>query len=392
MVFVDLSNSASTREESQYSNKLASPADRFLAFFIDFIVTSPVATLFASGSLREIRENIIDSASSQEIIISVATYLIIFLLVNVIMQVFMLHFWNASLGQKTFNIKIVKFPADSSNHPLSLTQCLTRATGPWISMFALGIPCLEMFSHSYRRTFYDRLSDTLVITNKKTGAGVPNVFEANFVKQWMQIVSFVTGFALLIQFVSYVRQDKNLSLKLAARKSTSCPEVNLFSNHKFSRLDRALALYLVNPEEFSCLEKELDNDRVYEKEAGLAYLAKSILEKDKELIKTYQSKVCETGSKTMECAWLKKSSDFKSTGSMALQVLQVQEHIKSKNWMQALETIEPLLSEELLFPGLQTSYVKAYISWTNSKSNARQPASDKNLKFAESFKKRYGVE
>ncbi len=394
MVFVDLTDSNDFEKDSFYNAKLASPSDRLLAFFIDFVITSPVASLLAARSLRDIKENVINNSSVEEIAFSVVSYLVIFFLVNVVIQVFMLHYWNSSLGQKILKLKVVRFPSDQMIQPLTLVQCLTRAVGPWLSLLALGIPTLEMFSHPFRRTFYDRLSDTLVITTKNQGVGAPHAFEARFVRQWMQLVSFIIGFAVLGQFVLMLKEEKDNSLQISGQQKPGCPDVNLFSNHKHTRLDRALALYLVSPEEFSCLQKELDNARIFTKEAGLAYLAKSLLEKDDNLIKKYQNKVCEVDAKSMECAWIKKSTELKTSSSLALQVLQVNEHVKAKNWSLALEQIEPLLAEEMLFSGLQKKYVKSYFSWLKptDRKNDRQPASVKNIKITEKFKKYYGVE
>ena len=123
-------------------------------------------------------------------------------------------------------------------------------------------------------------------------------------------------------------------------------------------------------------------------------LAKSLLEKDERVVKRYQDKICQVDAKSMECAWIKKSADLKTSSSLALQVLQVNEYVKAKNWSLALEQIEPLLTEEILFSGLQKNYVKSYFSWlksANTKSD-RQPASVKNTKITEKFKKYYGVE
>ncbi len=392
MVFVDLSNSEQTNIDMEYGSRMASPADRLLAFFIDFLITSPIAGLFASSALRDLKENIIENGNTESILICGLEYLFIFFAVNVIMQILFLHFWNASPGQKVLNLKVIRFPNEYSYGPLSFAQCLMRSIGPWFSLLFLGIPMLEVFSHPWRRTFYDRLSDTLVVTLKKKGEKSPLPFEAHFIRQWMQATSFLLVGVGIFQFIQFLDLEKNNFSKTGSKQNSNCAAVNLFTNQKFTRLDRALSIYLVDKEEFSCVERELSNEHIYTKEPALAYFAKSLLEPDEDTKKEYENQTCVVAANSAECGWLKKSKKMKTAGSLSLQILQAKKLVDDEQWEQALQVLSPLLDEEMLFGGLQKNYIKAYFSYIKTnKQGQRSPASDTSNKYSEKFKEFYGV-
>lgn len=393
MVFIDLSSSEKLNSNPDFSHRLASPGDRLLSFFIDFLLISPVAALFSAGALRELKENVIDNSDAQTLITNISIYLFIFFAVNWILQSFFLHFWNASPGQKFLNLQVIKFPQEQSKNPLSFVQCLTRVCGPWLSFLVLGIPLLEVFSHPWRRTFYDRLSDTLVITLKSQGEKAPLPFEAHFIRQWMQVTSCLLLFVGLFQFVQMVNEGPESLANIKGKISAGCAEVNLFSNQKFSRLDRALALYIVDKEELSCVEKELSQERVFKKEPALAYFAKSLLEKDKTLRAEYQKQTCSIAPNSNECAWIKNPVEAQAQGTLSLQILSAQRSVEGGRWQVALEKLDPLLDESMLFEGLQKSYIKTYFSLqSQNHQQQRAPASVDANKLTEKFKKRYGVQ
>lgn len=392
MVFIDLSSSEKINSNSDFSSRLASPADRLLSFFIDFLLISPVAALFSAGALRELKENLIENASNQTLLSNILIYLVIFFTVNWILQVFFLHFWNGSPGQKFLNLRVIQFPQEGSQSSLSFVQCLIRVSGPWLSFVLLGIPMLEVFSHPWRRTFYDRLSDTLVITLKKHGEKAPLAFEANFIRQWMQVTSCLLLLVGIFQLAQIFSDGTDSIAKIKGKVVSGCVEVNLFSNQKFSRLDRALALYIVDTEEKSCLEKELSQEKIFTKEPARAYFAKSLVEKDKELREEYQKQACEVAPDSSECAWIKNPNLAQTSDSLSLQILSAQKAVEAGNWSLALEKLDPLLDENMLFDGLQKSYIKTYFSLTGQDAKSqRSPASDSLSKMTEKFKKRYGV-
>ncbi len=392
MVFVDLSTSEKINLNENLSTRLASPTDRLLSFFIDFLLISPVAGLFSAGALKELKESMIENASSSILVANIVIYLLIFFLMTWLLQAAFIHFWNATPGQRFLSLRVVRFPQEKISGSLSFTQCLTRAAGPWLSFLALGIPTLEIFSHSWRRTFYDRLSDTLVITLKRQGEKPPLPFEAQFIRQWMQVTSFLLLFVGVFQVASFFLEGQSLSSKFALKPKVGCPDVNLFSNQKYSRLDRALSLYLVSSEDLSCLEKELARTQVFKKEPTTAYLAKYLVEKDDDLKLEYQKHLCKSAPDSAECAWTKKLPEIKTAGSLSLQILQAQNWVKTKNWTMALEALDSLVQETLLFDGLQKSYIQAYFSLHKAEEiPSRTPASANSQKAVENFKKRYGV-
>lgn len=393
MVFVDLSTSEKIDAYDNYSLRLANPSDRLLSFVLDFVIFSPVSALFAAGALKELKENVIENAESSVLVGNIFIYLTIFFSVCWVLQAIFLHFWNASPGQKFLNLKVVRFPQEKNQDPLSFFQCLTRVAGPWVSLMILGIPLLEIFSHDWRRTFYDRVSDTLVITMKRQGERSPLPFEARFIRQWMQVTSFLVLFVAVLQLVPLFMDGQGFNEgKISLQNSTAgCADVNLFTNQKYTRLDRALALYLVNKDDLNCLQKELSRSQVFGKEPNLAYFARYLLEKDKQAQEEYQKHLCHTAPTSAECGWTKKSVDLPMT-TLSLQVLQAQKWVDAKNWALALRALDKLVDEALLFEGLQKTYVQSYISFLQSENSAaRAPASVDVRKLNENFKKRYGV-
>lgn len=393
MVFIDLSafDKKSAIEKNLHSH-LASPTDRLLAFFIDLLILMPVSSLLSAGVLRDLKDGFFQNLSANAIYAQVALYgFLIFMTFNLLQVLFMM-FWQVTPGQKFLHLRIHIFYSSSERRRLTFFQAWILACGPWLSAMAFCIPLLEVFSHPLRRTFYDRLSDT-VLLSEKPGQRPPHPLESKFIQQWIHLTALFLIVIGLLQIVSFFNSMEEGTL--TAQVQESCQETYQFKNLKTTKLDRALSLFLVNKKKSECLENLLESDRIFAKEPELAYLSRYLLAQDEARRKEYQKIICEKDQNSESCHWLQKKESVSSRW-IAIKVLRAQAQMENLSWGAALSLLEDLSEEPPLSTDLMKSYVKAYYSYQNNKplmKSDRVPASTaEREKINQRFKERFGVE
>lgn len=399
--------------------QLASPSDRFLSFFFDFLIFSPLVSLSCAYFLRDIRtELILDSTSEAAVFTAILLVAYCFISFSLLQALFWFR-QGATPGQMFLKIKVVPYPSHTLIK-LKFSQCLVRALSWNVSLFLLGIPFLEIFGHPFRRAFHDRCSDTIVTTLKLKGASAPLPIEVRLVSSWM-----TTAFALfavviafsLSQLMQGWRQD--ISYRQAAhdyREDLFCEDLPDVQDVN-ERLDLAGALFLAEEVSNSCVEKEVERvlwhtTQAKVSEQSWAYFLKAITTTDAEEKKRYYFQACdqEPGLPSCELArWLqdKKGQMVNNQNSVTARMLQLESLLDKRDFNSSLAVMNRLESVE----GLANYLQKKQIQWMwsfqatveKSFSRSRQPASEKarqvivqttetSQEAYKKMKKKFGVE
>ena len=255
MVFPDLSVPQTTSFSKNSASKpaLASVADRFLAFVLDFLVFSPFIGLLLAGFARQAKIQFLVKGSYDEALGSMILMGAVVVSLSIALQTIFLFYLNATPGQLFAKLRVVSYPGNSSDRAdrLSLNQCLVRSILWWASGMALFLPFLEILSHPLRRTFYERASDTLTVTLKTIGDTGPHPIESRFIASWMRM-SFLLllGFALLGGFKAYrsvmAGGSRDGDRKVASASSSCDEKVDLAAYKGAEVLDISLTLYMAD--------------------------------------------------------------------------------------------------------------------------------------------------
>lgn len=397
MVFHDLSSLHSQSENKKKQLSIASPTDRLLACFLDFLILGPIVGLFTAVYLRELRSYAFYDVEGLEVGITFFLMALIAILTTSLIQAIFLILGGASPGQRFLHLKVIPLDSsvvESSASPgISFSQAMLRTLTWWFALPLFLIPFLEVFSHPLRRAFHDRISDTVVICLKGRDSR-PNPSESRLLTSWMQMFSFGL-FAIFILIINRI-EDKTLEGNWSSAKAqpvpSECAAVDLHSTDIRSRMDQALALYITENLSSRCLGREADfalwqrQSRYY----PLAYFIKSVISEDIQERGGYQERIC-IDSKSEECIlskfWSSRSkSDSESLRKSGMQlaasrILMMEYSIQHKEFSSALALVNEFLND----PNLEEAVAKSYVRliWEIEKTyqpldGSRSPASKRN--------------
>ncbi|MGZ3779775.1 MAG: RDD family protein [Pseudobdellovibrionaceae bacterium] len=412
MVFPDLSFPQTRRQQisDQSFPAIASVNDRFLAFALDFLIFSPVISLFIAGMLRQLKTFFLISSTSQEGYIAAGLITVMVVVITVLLQTVFMFYWQATPGQVFLQLKVVAYPYKQNQLSLSqltLSQCLVRSSMWCLSFGFMGLPFLEILSHSLRRTIYERASDTIVVTLKRSSDEGPMPLEARFVSSWLKTTFlFMAFFGVIAFFKVYYSLAKGAYRESANGVASLCKEIPEASLKAKSRLDTAVALFLLNDISADCLNKEAEFS-LWENSGSsqeLAYLAKFLIVDSHSEQKKYFSKLC-SDSRSSVCAlarYLKddgKTLDLENADKNLLltRLLLSEEKFVKNDFEGSLKIIKELQSHAALKTALEKRYVRSIwalneLERSHSKEKGRGPASAsvRNL-WIETFKEKYEV-
>ncbi len=404
MVFPDLSAPAGKPQniDSTAIIPIASVADRFVALVLDFLILSPMISLFIASLVRKTKTYFLLNTMSQEGIIAIFLVIAVVVFLATMLQAFFLYFWQATPGQLFLQMRVISYPHKQAR--LTLNQCFLRSF-LWCSGFVLlAIPYLEVASHPLRRAFHERASDTLVITLKRNYDDGPLPLESRFISSWMRM-SFL--FLLLFGVIGFFKTYHSLAVGVYREKDPqapfACKEIQESELSGVSRLDAALSLFLVNEISAECLDKEAEaslwGDPVNSQ--GLAYLAKFLTSESSEQEK-YFEKVCEDGTSSV-CAMARYMREEGALEDLELadkqlwttRLLLADEKYNSQDYVGSLKLIEDLQKISVLKSALERRYVRSVWALNETMQiqpkKGRVPASVDGDSWIDSFKEKYEV-
>jgi uncharacterized RDD family membrane protein YckC len=449
--------SASLRAQLGYPSgdigrHIASPGDRLLACFLDFLILGPTVGLFTAIYLRDLRSYVYyDTSGGTEAMVTFLMMAFIGILAISLTQALFLTLTGATPGQRFLYLRVVGYEP-FAGQPIRFSQALLRSFSWWLGAPLLFVPLLEILSHPLRRAFYDRVSDTIVVCLKKKNSR-PQLAETQLISSWMQM--FGLGlFAILVMFLHRLEEktlEGHWTLEKSHRDHRVCESIDIGLQDIPKRLDQALSMYFVatssktteaenTPEDDSsedqnevekakgCLEREADFAlwQRQKKYHPLAYLAKGILVAKSEHQRpgspsvnpgVYDKFIC-INQNSEECVFIRYLREKSATNEESLRksglrmnasrVILMQEAIKQNNFSSALALVDDLMENPDLTPLVSKAYIQ--LIWKiqmflsqeenpqlGSLQGERKPASDnpnqERLKEAVSiFKEKFQIE
>lgn len=397
MVFPDLSAPESvpnTNSEVRYP--LASPLDRLSAFVLDFLIFYPVVSFLLAGLSQQIKRIFLSSPNSAE---GLTAFILIFVaasMIIVLLQTLFLLTLRATPGMLFLQLRVRDF--HSSDAPLNFYQSFLRSMGWVVSAWFCGAPFLEVLGHPLRRHIADRVSDTLVITLKKNYDRGPAYQTTALIQSCMK---FILVFSLFNGMLIYTSSYKKFVATSRADSQTtdiasSCMDVD--TDSKFSTLDRAVTLYLIDGLSSDCLNYEADVVLWGNKleNNALAYFAKYLTSAKEERAK-YSEKICADGNQVV-CEMVKyiesptKAPDLiaESEEWASLWYLRSEQAYSQGKFLVSLEGLQKLMVEKDFERSLDRKYARGIWALQNNSVEGRQPASDVKS-MVDEFKERFDI-
>ena len=300
MVIRDLSTYS---DEAQVPGpRLASVADRLLAFAIDFFLFSPVVHVMLSFILKKIELMRVTAPDSVELMGLMFVGAAITIAFVVSAQTFFLALLGATPGK--YFLKLRVRPIDTTEgHKLSVPQAMVRSVIWVLEVALLFVPFLEVLSHRKRRAIHDRAAETVVVTLKSAGDSGPHKLESHFIKQVLVVCTL-----LVLSWIFFgVGRAYRMTLTGAYKKaelSESGQLCQFVDDKSQNRVDEALALFLADAVSDECVYLESDFALWTVDASGKSWasLAMAVTNRaDSKLSDSYLQKVCELSPESEPC-------------------------------------------------------------------------------------------
>ena len=214
------------------------------------------------------------------------------------------------------------------NHkPIGFQQAVTRSILQLLSFVLLGIPYLAIFIHPLRRLFYDRVSESIVISDGRRIGESPSAKEMRSARalSWSLYVSMLIFLSL--QFHLFQQDNIENEYISLLQYPKNCKEVVTFykDGKQQNILSSALSLYAAGVVSQECLNKSIKAFKSTQKEdLALKFFAKSLLlNEDEQSIESYYQKICSYSSdgdlckfvnmeegEALDIEWLKVAPDY----------------------------------------------------------------------------------
>lgn len=381
--------------------RIASVFDRLLAFFIDFLVFSPIVSLAGAFVLRDFRALSLEESGSTALSLVWFSLLGGSFLLCVLAESLFVYFKGGTPGQIFMQLEVRPFP---SRERMGLLQCLMRTVLWWLSV-PLMLPLLGVYTNRYRRALHDRGSETIVVTKKVVGDPGPAELEVHFFRSWSQIFVLFLLFVAVGTLVEVRRlvQSGVFSSSDASESRAMCDAIDRQLSG-LARLDRAVSGFLAGKWDKECLQLEADlamwdGDESTRPLANVA-MSLSLEDAESETAKAYLSRVCEIEKDGEPCGiarYLRSTEtdrgDILRAGgvtSVTGRMLLARESVDRGQIAAAASLIKDLRSEDLLEAWLERQEVRAFWKLKNE-SKGREPASDETRKLLEDFESRYDL-
>lgn len=407
MVFPDLST-PEVRPSTPSAFPIAPVSDRLIALILDFLIFSPLVSLFVASFLKQTRTFFLLNSTAQEAMVAAGLLIGLVFFLVVLLQATFLFFWQATPGQLFLQLRVVFYPQGSGR--LTLNQCFLRSFLWCTGFLVFALPFLEVASHPLRRAFHERASDTAVMTLKRHYDEGPHPTESRFIASWMRM-----SFLLLLLFLAVGFSQSYRSLLLGEYKekqpsavaASTCKELKDWELQGPARLDAALTLFLLEAVSPECLKKEADAVLWEQPDSleSLAYVAKYVVTEGEEQNK-YFDKICEDrdGVSCLLVRYMNGESGLEELTAEEIKGFTVpflvsEEKFAQQDVLGSLKIIESLQKTAILKEALEKRFVRSV--WAlqeglelsgDSGGGGRQPASEEKAQdWIEKFKERYEV-
>ncbi|PWU18485.1 MAG: hypothetical protein C5B49_07115 [Bdellovibrio sp.] len=259
MVIEDLSQSAGA------PNKVMPQVhDRFLAFAFDLTLWAPIGAVLLKPWWRRIQYLSVTASQSAELtllmVITVTTFAFLFVFAQALMN------WRfgGTPGKRVFHLRVVSV---RDGKPPTLGASLLRSLVWALEWVFLGLPFLEVLSHPSRRPWHDRISETVVVSEKLIGGDTPHWIERRFFRNlyWGAFAVFLLWAAVLAKqtllSIEHGRMKRDELVEagyLCSQIPTPAKGNDADDSSPSARLDLGISLFLLDQVPAECLESEAD--------------------------------------------------------------------------------------------------------------------------------------
>lgn len=287
---------------------LASPMDRLAASVIDHAIVLPPVLALATAPLEaRLKEAFLIGQDYKAAILFFLAALLGLFLVFFYHLVCNLHL-GATLGQRLLRLRAVDYNTQSG---LDFYSAFLRSSSFVLNLLTFGVGSLAVYSHRNRRTFYDRISETVVLTGRDKSVGQPSTHEILVTRGLfgsMGLMAFAIlmgGFFLALSSPldrEALLQSLESDGELCAKVTDSASQWPEEDGEVASRVSVAIALLLAGEVDVSCLKAELNPRILLLNEDKLYYLAKSMIHADNtDLAGSYLDASCESDPDSTHC-------------------------------------------------------------------------------------------
>lgn len=325
-VYNDNNKNKTRRRGVGSGHYVARPLDRLAAQVFDlFVILYPLVSLFTSGILRVLDVTV--TVHDEAVFGDLAVILMVVCSVTVILyQTILITIYGTTMGKRVMGLKVVKL---WSHEKPSFFESFLRALLWGTQCLFAGLPFLSVIANHKHRGLHDRISETIVVTDRKKKASRgPNRLQLSFVKGMHFVwISFLVVylFAVVVGSVVNIGQYEVGLISLNEESgATPCDVVsqkrkkwNTYKVDQPHRLLVAMTLFTAGEIDEECLDSEADYALQLDENKSLAYLAKSFTTATKpELSNSYLDRVCSDFPESDDCmmsqvvnAWYQKDFD-----------------------------------------------------------------------------------
>lgn len=361
MVINDLNEATNPQDKQNPAPYL----DRFFANVIDFLILVPVISLFNSGVANELRWNIFNQ-NSTEVYALLTQYGFIGFVIFLLYEMLFIFFNRATPGHRFLFLRLVS----ESDQPLSLLQIFFRTVFKFQALLAAGIPFVEIAVRRDRSMFYDRLSQTRIVSLRDRKNDEIHPEFKKIILRWAHSAVVIFFFSIGLMFYQSVNKP-SASASPLAKSSPSCQET----------LGQYLKNYLSKAKESENLKcARLVVEKFFEKksEKTFGYLAQLVVSPNEELRESYKIKYCQSRPNKPLCnsRWNAEYESFKPDEEDVVNLLYEMNAALAKNDHALIFSILDLLYTHLDWnKNLELYYLTSYV-FLNEKKD-RVPASEK---------------
>ncbi|MCB0357715.1 MAG: RDD family protein, partial [Bdellovibrionales bacterium] len=313
MVIEDIHSQLCQKNQQQSQHRasdlhLADPMDRAAAFIIDiFIILLPLLMLSTAPFKRNIFSAVLLD-NNLSFVISIFLGALSTIVVITIYNFISIWLFGATFGKRFVGIRVID--VWSKNKPRFSVSFL-RAITWWVGLLSFGFSFASIFTNTRRRALHDRISETMVVSDKYKAIQKPSVYESSIVKGiFAGFIAFIS--VIIVVIILDLQRDLSKSNEVTAmleEKGGLCGSVGkayrewpVEIKSTTPRLEVAMALFSAGIISESCLEGEASFVFRQDIESPMAYLAKAFVYSDRsKLSDSYLQRVCELAKDSKEC-------------------------------------------------------------------------------------------
>jgi hypothetical protein len=313
MVYPDISTQYFEKNKNDLHQE-ASFLQRMLSVLLDYFILSPIVSFivvsFFSDGVR-LYKQFPQSTESQLILFQMGLGFIFF---TTLIQAVFMTVVAATPGQ-IFTKLYVRFDTDvlqDSSWVQLFFLSWIRQLGFVVSLFCLGLPWISILYHKKRRAFYERMTESSVLTTVNHPQSLLRWGESErkYVAVFVNTFLLFSTSLLVLGFgqIYHKTLTSNLTYDKLNKEDRFCKELDGVKQE--NRLSVATALNLVGVLSDRCLDLEADfilwrnfSDQAQSDLKASAYFAKYLTAENDQDEQSYLSKTCQQDSDSKACVY-----------------------------------------------------------------------------------------